>query len=611
MRTISELVFVVGPDDDELRDVAEALSAEACDLGLEATIERTSVPEPRPGLGTVLVCPERLTIGRRRRALDREVLAGAVLLHAGLPRRSRARRLSASPPTFELDLASARARQAHGAPVDHLPLGFTERWAPPEAGERDIDIAILGAHADEQMRILAGAAGELARWRTHILIDVDRSAPAPTVPATGAERRAVLERSKVVVDLARPRGPRLDALRAVEAACAGAVLVREESRPLDPLEAGRDYVAGGREAIAAAAALLGDDDRRRELQSSARRAVETVPLRSAVEALATAAGSLPGSNHRARVDLSPPRGRDVAAPPAITKDPAAAAARRRLKRVRLAEIELARDLDRIALKLDGGEDVPRVELDSESFGDAEPRVSVLVTLFNYEHEIEGALSSMAESDFRSVEAVVVDDASTDGSRERVRRWIESHPQVPVRLVAHPTNRGLPSARNTALDYARAELAFVLDADNRVLPRGLGRLVEALDADPGAAFAYGIMARVDDRGEPLGVINVGGWEPSRLRHTNYVDAMAMLRTNAVRELGGYATQLDLFGWEDYDLWCRMAERGMRGAYVPEIVAIYRSALSGMAWSVSNISTTDAFRAVISRAPTLMAGVEPPR
>ncbi len=67
-------------------------------------------------------------------------------------------------------------------------------------------------------------------------------------------------------------------------------------------------------------------------------------------------------------------------------------------------------------------------------------------------------------------------------------------------------------------------------------------------------------------------------------------MAMIRVAELRELGGYTTELTLYGWEDYDLWCRMAERGMRGVHVPEILAAYRESYTGMAWSISNISTT---------------------
>ena len=88
-------------------------------------------------------------------------------------------------------------------------------------------------------------------------------------------------------------------------------------------------------------------------------------------------------------------------------------------------------------------------------------------------------------------------------------------------------------------------------------------------------------------------------------------MAMVRVAELRELGGYTTELSLYGWEDYDLWCRMAERGMRGVHVPEILAAYRESYTGMAWSISNIATSDAYRELIARSPRVMAGVTPPR
>ena len=426
-----------------------------------------------------------------------------------------------------------------------------------------------------------------------------------------AERRAVLSRSRVVVALASREGPRIDAVRAAEAICAGAALVREGTRSLDPLVPGRDYLGAGDDPISAAVDLLADPARRSALQSSASATIRAIPLRSAAERLIAAAEPLPSAGPRRRVPLAGPRKAPREGPPPVTTHPASAAARRRLKRVRLDQIELGRELERLSVRLDGRPQGAWVELASPAAEATEPRVSVLVTLFNYEREIEGALDSVAGSDFEPLELVVVDDASRDGSRARALGWIDAHPKIAARLVVHPANLGLPSARNTALAHARGELVFILDADNRVFPHALGRLTEALDADPGAALAYGLAARVDDRDRPLGLMNLGGWDPSRLRLTNYIDAMAMIRAEALLELGGYTTELKLYGWEDYDLWCRMAERGMRGAYVPEMLAVYRSSYSGMAWSVSNISTTDAYRAVIRRAPKLMTGVEAPR
>jgi hypothetical protein len=93
--------------------------------------------------------------------------------------------------------------------------------------------------------------------------------------------------------------------------------------------------------------------------------------------------------------------------------------------------------------------------------------------------------------------------------------------------------------------------------------------------------------------------------------NYVDAMALVRTAQVRDVGGYATDPRLHGWEDYDLWCTIAERGWHGAAVPEIVGRYRVADHSMLRSTTQISNADAFSVLAERHPRLMAGVSLPR
>jgi hypothetical protein len=96
----------------------------------------------------------------------------------------------------------------------------------------------------------------------------------------------------------------------------------------------------------------------------------------------------------------------------------------------------------------------------------------------------------------------------------------------------------------------------------------------------------------------------------LRTINYVDALALIRLDVLRELRGYTTDLRLYGWEDYDLWCAMAERGAAGVWVPEVVARYRVSPRSMLRSVTEISNTEAFEVLIERHPTLMAGLTPP-
>jgi glycosyltransferase involved in cell wall biosynthesis len=278
--------------------------------------------------------------------------------------------------------------------------------------------------------------------------------------------------------------------------------------------------------------------------------------------------------------------------------------------MKLDLIDMRREVDRlrVSLALDAGGSTEIVQR-SETYAGATPRVSVLVSLYEYEDLIEAALDSVAGSSCRSVEIVVVDDASRDGSLARARRWLAEHPHIPSLLARHRWNRGLPSARNSGIDLARAEFVFILDADNQMYPHGLERLVKALETDRDAVFAYGIAERFAGA-RSVGLLSFGAWDPRRLRDTNYIDAMALIRTESLREVGGYTTDRRLHGWEDFDLWCRFAERGWQGHAVQEIVARYRASPTAMLGSVTDISLTDAFVALIERSPGLMRGVEPP-
>jgi glycosyltransferase involved in cell wall biosynthesis len=221
---------------------------------------------------------------------------------------------------------------------------------------------------------------------------------------------------------------------------------------------------------------------------------------------------------------------------------------------------------------------------------------------------------VASSTFDDYELVVVDDGSSDGSLRAAETWMRSHTSIPATLVAHPSNRGLARARNTAIDFARGEFSFILDSDNEIYPRCLELLVRTLDSDPRLAFAYPILevfghvgAHVFRDGDYL--VSRSAWDPSWLRTHNYIDAMALIRTAVLRDLGGYALDRRLHGVEDWDLWCRIADRGLDGAQVAQPLGRYRASPSSMI-SLSGISLTTVVAALVERSPRLMAGVTPP-
>jgi glycosyltransferase involved in cell wall biosynthesis len=198
-------------------------------------------------------------------------------------------------------------------------------------------------------------------------------------------------------------------------------------------------------------------------------------------------------------------------------------------------------------------------------------VTVAVSLYNYARFLPGCLGSIAVQRHSELELVVVDDASMeDDSIDVALRWMEANQDRFARicLLRHRRNQGLAQARNTAFSHARGSHVFVIDADNEIYPRAVGRLLEAIETS-GAAAAYSQQEIFGDR-RALGLADV--WQPQWLRHGNYVDAMALVSRSAWHDVGGFDHIEG--GWEDYDFWCKFIEQGYFAAFVPEILCRYR-------------------------------------
>jgi glycosyltransferase involved in cell wall biosynthesis len=208
---------------------------------------------------------------------------------------------------------------------------------------------------------------------------------------------------------------------------------------------------------------------------------------------------------------------------------------------------------------------------SQEAGGAPAAVTVCVSLFQYEHYIVECLDSVRDQTESPLSLVVVDDASSDGGADVVRRWMEEMGSrfEETLLLQHERNSGLAATRNTAIEYAGSEYVFVLDADNEIYPRCLKSLRQALDGER-LAFAYSI---IEQFGDVQNIIGCDGWSPAKLAHGNYVDAMALMRRDTWKRVGGYR-RMRVSGWEDYDFWCRCVEASLVGILVPEVLCRYR-------------------------------------
>lgn len=221
-----------------------------------------------------------------------------------------------------------------------------------------------------------------------------------------------------------------------------------------------------------------------------------------------------------------------------------------------------------------------------SSGPATSRVAVVIPLYNYQAYIEGALDSLLAQTLERFDVIVVDDASADNSRSIAQKWLENHKDrfASASLLANRENSGLSIARNNGIDYADSEFIMLLDADNLLLPDCLAACSKRLE-NGHEDFVYPKIETFDsETGEACGLRSDEGWNPARLRHGNYIDAMAMIRKSAWAAAGGFTVQKN--GWEDYDFWCKFVELGFNGGDIPEVLARYRVHPRSMLQTVTN-------------------------
>lgn len=231
-------------------------------------------------------------------------------------------------------------------------------------------------------------------------------------------------------------------------------------------------------------------------------------------------------------------------------------------------------------------------------GDA-PLVSVVVPHYNLLEFLPETLASVRSQTYPNIEIVVVDDGSTDAG---VPAALDAMEADGVRVVRQ-ANGGLSAARNAGVAAARGEFVLPIDADDIVSPTFVEKALRALLSEPGAAYATALVGYF--REEPRR--HFGGWVPLGLHrdllpiHNCGGCCIAVFRREAVVAAGGYTTELT--SYEDWDLYCALAERGWRGVILPEFLLHYRIRPNSMMRSEGELRKQHLYATVLARHPGL--------
>ena len=138
-------------------------------------------------------------------------------------------------------------------------------------------------------------------------------------------------------------------------------------------------------------------------------------------------------------------------------------------------------------------------------------------------------------------------------------------------VISQENRGLGSARNTAIQMAQGEFILPLDSDNYIRELYLTQGVQVLLNNPAIGVVHGDAQRFGDQYDRWFVPE---FDFRIIAIENYIDACALYRRSVWDSIGGYDEQMPVMGWEDWDFWMRAALRGFRFMHLAEIAFDYR-------------------------------------
>ena len=199
-------------------------------------------------------------------------------------------------------------------------------------------------------------------------------------------------------------------------------------------------------------------------------------------------------------------------------------------------------------------------------------ISVVIPCYNQGNYLKEALASLELCDKNLFEIVIVNDGSTDSVTNLYLHDLKDNGYN----VIFQENQGLGAARNTAIKNAKGNYILPLDADNKIYPAYITKAIEILNENDNIAVVYGNAKYFGDK---EGILKPGAFNLQRLMLGNYIDACAVIRKSSL-EAAGFYDNMKIMGYEDWDLWLRMAFMNYNFHYIDEVLFEYRVSKSSM-------------------------------
>lgn len=196
-----------------------------------------------------------------------------------------------------------------------------------------------------------------------------------------------------------------------------------------------------------------------------------------------------------------------------------------------------------------------------------PVVSVIMPVYNSSLYIEEAVQSILNQTFTDFELIIIDDASTDGTTQIIKKFTDSR----IKIIRFDINKGVSKATNVGFEKAKGKYIARMDADDISLKKRLEQQVAVLDANPRILICGSLVKYLGGNNK---IITFKETHPEIITELLISCSVYMGASMFRRQpLNGYFFDEQKVSGEDYDFWTKVAWLGEM-YNIQKVLLLYR-------------------------------------
>lgn len=200
----------------------------------------------------------------------------------------------------------------------------------------------------------------------------------------------------------------------------------------------------------------------------------------------------------------------------------------------------------------------------------QPKVSIIMGIYNCESTLKESIDSIIAQTYTNWELIMCDDCSNDNTFNVAKEYAEKYPDK-IKLIKNEKNLTLGPTLNRCIELVEGKYIARQDGDDVSTPDRLQKQIEFLEKNKEFDLVSTAMSIFDEHGQ-YGVRKLKS-EPNGkdlMKGSVFAHATVVIKTDVMRYLNGYSSDIKKKQVEDYDLWFRFFEHKYRGYCLEDVL-----------------------------------------